>query len=152
MRIIDADALKKTFCAECNHTISCEDCDIDFHFEHLAPTVDAEPVRHGHWIEPESFTVSCICSVCGFKFNKYEDDICGYPYCANCGAKMDEEVDNAEDFESIDKRFEALERKLDTLTQVEDHKHEAIEERFDTIEETLGGLILKMWREEQNNE
>ena len=39
MRIIDADALKETFCAECNHTISCEDCDIDFHFEHLAPTV-----------------------------------------------------------------------------------------------------------------
>lgn len=47
-RLIDADALKKTFCAECDHTISCEDCDIDFHFEHLAPTVEAIPIE---WLE-----------------------------------------------------------------------------------------------------
>lgn len=44
-RLIDAEALKKTFCAECNHTILCEDCDIDFHFEHLAPTVEAIPIE-----------------------------------------------------------------------------------------------------------
>lgn len=47
-RLIDAEALKKTFCAECNHTILCEDCDIDFHFERLAPTVDAIPIE---WME-----------------------------------------------------------------------------------------------------
>lgn len=46
MRLTDADALKQTFCAECDHSIKCEDCDIDYHFEHLAPTVDAvEAVR-----------------------------------------------------------------------------------------------------------
>lgn len=50
-RLIDAEALKKTFCAECNHTISCEDCDIDFHFEHLAPTVDAIPIA---WLEEQA--------------------------------------------------------------------------------------------------
>lgn len=44
MRLIDADALKQTFCAECNHSIKCEDCDIDYHFEYLAPTVDAVEV------------------------------------------------------------------------------------------------------------
>lgn len=44
MRLIDADALKQTFCAECDHSIKCEDCDIDYHFEHLAPTIDAVEV------------------------------------------------------------------------------------------------------------
>lgn len=37
--LVDADALKATFCAECNHTITCEDCDIDYHFGRLAPTI-----------------------------------------------------------------------------------------------------------------
>ena len=37
--LVDADELKATFCAECNHTITCEDCDIDYHFGRLAPTI-----------------------------------------------------------------------------------------------------------------
>lgn len=49
-RLIDAEALKKTFCAECDHTISCEDCDIDFHFSRLAPAVEAIPIE---WLERE---------------------------------------------------------------------------------------------------
>lgn len=43
-KLVDADALKQTFCAECDHSIKCDDCDIDYHFEHLAPTVDAVEV------------------------------------------------------------------------------------------------------------
>lgn len=43
MKLIDADAMKQTFCAECNHSIKCDDCDIDYHFTH-APTVDAVEV------------------------------------------------------------------------------------------------------------
>ena len=59
-----------------------------------APTIDAEPARHGKWLHPEEddedyHTVSCSCSVCGWKFNLYEDDIDGAPYCAVCGAKME---------------------------------------------------------------
>ena len=59
-----------------------------------APAIDAEPVRHGKWLHPEEededyHTVSCSCSVCGWKFNLYEDDIDGAPYCAVCGAKME---------------------------------------------------------------
>lgn len=38
-RLVDADELKATFCAECNHTITCEDCDIDYHIGRLAPTI-----------------------------------------------------------------------------------------------------------------
>ena len=85
MRLIDADALKQTFCAECNHSIKCNDCDIDYHFNH-APTV--EP-KHGHWkswYHGEWFSYSC--------------DQCGYGgvlektrYCPYCGAKMDEVTD-----------------------------------------------------------
>ena len=38
-RLVDADELKATFCAECNHTITCEDCDLDYHIGRLAPTI-----------------------------------------------------------------------------------------------------------------
>ena len=54
-----------------------------------APTVDAEPVRHGHWIDPEDPT--CYkCSVCG----KYATQEYGlnapifWHYCPNCGSRM----------------------------------------------------------------
>lgn len=54
------------------------------------PTVDAEPVRHGHWIKPtvidgRAFNIP-HCSVCN-------EVPCGVDehtkYCPNCGAKMD---------------------------------------------------------------
>ena len=47
-RLVDADALKATFCAECNHTITCEDCDIDYHIERLAPTIIEVEEGEGH--------------------------------------------------------------------------------------------------------
>ena len=65
----------------------------------LAPTVDAAPVVHGHWIAD---TVEAFCPLTG---NPYPLDVlqcsaCGgycdvseaRNYCPNCGAKMDEEV------------------------------------------------------------
>ena len=48
------------------------------------PTVDAETVRHGHWIWCGSYYT---CSVCGEE--QYGVDTGRY-YCQNCGAKMDE--------------------------------------------------------------
>lgn len=56
---------------------------------HLAPTVDAEPVRHGEWIKMV-FTDSgkhagYKCSVCGLGAAKK------FAYC-HCGAKMDAEA------------------------------------------------------------
>lgn len=53
-----------------------------------APTVDAEPVRHGHWIEARYPLFTC--SECGAT---YQDTGYGYNYCPNCGAKMDEVED-----------------------------------------------------------
>lgn len=58
------------------------------------PTVDAEPVRHGKWINREyglkrdgrhyPFWERYECSVCGAKADESD-------YCPNCGAKMDAE-------------------------------------------------------------
>ena len=96
MRLIDADNLTE----QCD--IMADKCDgigegVWHQFKttvEWSPTIDAEPVRHGKWLHPEEddedyHTVSCSCSVCGWKFNLYEDDIDGAPYCAVCGAKME---------------------------------------------------------------
>lgn len=55
------------------------------------PTVDAEPVRHGHWINhyddlfPEESTQEC--SVC---HAEQMGTMLNDNYCPNCGARMDE--------------------------------------------------------------
>lgn len=58
-----------------------------------APTVDAEPVRHGRWIEGNNFHwYYNSCSCCGYtrttdiKSNGWNQ----WKYCPMCGAKMDE--------------------------------------------------------------
>lgn len=94
MRLIDADALKR----ECEKLPRVLD-DEFIHFVKVkditktinnAPTIEAEPVRHGEWIEPEEYTghTEWHCSYCG----DVVYTICGYPsadYCPNCGAKME---------------------------------------------------------------
>ena len=55
-----------------------------------SPTVDAEPVMHGHWQKRRNpmlyqvFPYVAVCSRCGTAFE------IGTPYCGECGAKMDE--------------------------------------------------------------
>ena len=59
------------------------------------PAIDAEPVRHGRWIDHGDYITTAygsldlkICSICNA-----EVTLDGYDYyCANCGAKMDAEV------------------------------------------------------------
>ena len=62
-----------------------------------APTVDAEPMRHGKWLfsDYDYFT----CSVCGGQYFTGADSTkdakamlennAYYPYCPHCGARMD---------------------------------------------------------------
>lgn len=56
-----------------------------------APTVDAEQIRHGHWIYKDYCV--WICSRCrenptrGLGFVQAEEHL--YEYCPHCGAKMD---------------------------------------------------------------
>lgn len=88
MRLIDADALFKAF----ENAAWYNNADRDDVAEELllnAPTIDVEPVRHGHWIafnvintKDCSSKIRYMCSKCG----RYEDE--QEPYC-NCGAKMD---------------------------------------------------------------
>lgn len=62
------------------------------------PTVEAEPVRHGHWIEyPLSLVFEkayskdhIVCSCCEEAFNVFDNDTERFDYCPHCGAKMDE--------------------------------------------------------------
>jgi DNA-directed RNA polymerase subunit RPC12/RpoP len=57
------------------------------------PTIEAEPVKHGRWIEQEAPNMDTYydCSACGESFCFIEgspkDNL--YTYCPNCGAKMD---------------------------------------------------------------
>jgi len=53
----------------------------------LLPTVDAAPVRHGHWKEDPSGYGFWICSHCGFVSEASGADIL-YRYCPHCGARM----------------------------------------------------------------
>ena len=62
-----------------------------------APTVDAVPVRHGHYVgEGDGYANGELvydvwkCSECGCVFeDEYEKPT--YNYCPNCGARMDAE-------------------------------------------------------------
>ena len=50
-----------------------------------APTIDAEPMRHGKWIEYPIADGMNQCSVCGvLRFGESN-------YCSNCGCRMDAE-------------------------------------------------------------
>lgn len=51
------------------------------------PTVDAEPIRHGHWNKMDNVWE---CSECGetISLRRYEENRMNY--CPNCGTKMDE--------------------------------------------------------------
>lgn len=80
MRMIDANVLREEILTENydNDTINNFLDLVD-----LSPTIDAEPVVHGRWIQKE---FDCVCSNCG-SFN----GAFGMKYCSDCGAKMDEE-------------------------------------------------------------
>lgn len=84
-RYIDAEVALQSFCAECNHTIKCEDCDIKYHLLEFVPTVE----KRGRWrkinmIDAHGNYAVVQCTACKALY--------GLPtfYCPNCGAKMDE--------------------------------------------------------------
>lgn len=124
MRPIDADALERDyreqFEAVWRHTREVVKPS-DFYIERMAayekeivrmdmeafckflqgrPTVDAEPVRHGRWIdeiEPNAVTASgrevhvFRCTACDFTWANKTAVLHYFNYCPNCGAKMDAE-------------------------------------------------------------
>lgn len=97
MRLIDADELRE-FLVRAGRFLKIQDDKrtaahaVGKIIEHIdnMPTIDAEPVRHGHW---KIFIPSVIgdrrkfynCSVCNYEVQGKKPN-----YCPNCGAKMDE--------------------------------------------------------------
>ena len=89
-RLIDADALERDIRKDAYCLYEADDA---IAFVRDAPTIDAEPVRHGHWIyHPMSRMTEC--SFCHRWFHDvfYADN--AYRFCRSCGAKMDEEASN----------------------------------------------------------
>ena len=89
-RLIDADKLRKEVLdlPNCYNGFSDSyDKAMIIDLVDEQPTVDAEPVRHGHWIITGFMAVKC--SICGATQYELEDS----NYCPNCGAKMDEVED-----------------------------------------------------------
>jgi len=90
VRLIDANALRKDI-----HTSYSDDLGILEHIDN-APTVDAQPVKHGRWIEVRRHMDAdgCIvtdykCSECGFMLRDTNpDDRDSEFYCYHCGADM----------------------------------------------------------------
>lgn len=94
MKLIDADALL-------NREVYYDraECLVLRYEIEKAPTIEAEPVRHGRWIEAVRWIRTdghkkslrwMRCSACGFRAKpKFAKN-----YCPNCGTKMDKENDN----------------------------------------------------------
>lgn len=80
MRLIDAEKLWLT-------TEYTEDGKVHKYYEQFevddAPTIDAEPVRHGKWMHTGFMEVKC--NNCLNVFHELEDT----NYCPHCGYKMD---------------------------------------------------------------
>lgn len=112
MRLIDADALLKA--SRIGKVLYFNDTATDGYTDVLlaleverATTIEAEPVKHGMWINRRSpsGTPLCECSVCGDSAIS-QNDSWGYPldyyttdFCPNCGAKMDGVTDNSKEDE-----------------------------------------------------
>jgi hypothetical protein len=82
MRLIDADQLKASIEKKDRYNLGGEKRIIVCGMLDDAPTIEAEPVKHGRWL-PHKITASSKCSLCRRVF---ADET---PYCPNCGAKMD---------------------------------------------------------------
>jgi len=88
-RYIDADALLKAIIGYPYGYRGMIESEIE-----NQPTVDAEPIRHGKWIDegqPDDFFPhhAWRCSECGEQVLEIGEP--WYKFCPACGARMDEE-------------------------------------------------------------
>lgn len=81
-RLIDADELGFELKISPNGYLYVTDDDII-----NAPTIDAKPVRHGHW-EWNGHCYDYECSCCHRGQDNKSD------YCPDCGARMDEQEES----------------------------------------------------------
>ena len=91
MRLIDADALREYHCEGCSVEVikSCKTDPIcaTLIWVDEAPTIEAEPVKHGKW-KRSGALLECQC--CGEIYSQLGGNAGkAWNYCPNCGAKMD---------------------------------------------------------------
>lgn len=90
--------IKRVYCADCNNYngIRCRACNFSDSIDIIedASTVDAEPVRHGKWIETYAYGAwHYDCPFCDDGYATKEREKKPANFCSNCGAKMDKEED-----------------------------------------------------------
>lgn len=99
MRLIDADALVVNIALYMTENAYINDTALDVlkmvaKWTNEAPTIEAEPVRHGYWdasgkyIFPDG-SLAVRCSECGCDLEEHEYKEYWWHYCPVCGAKMD---------------------------------------------------------------
>lgn len=101
MRLIYADALKHSIAGNIPLMPT-----VRIAIEHIIddmPTIEAEPVKHGRWIDGKVRHIKNgelrnmrECSECGalyFVYDEYNSKEDKPKYCPNCGAIMDKEAD-----------------------------------------------------------
>ena len=91
MRLIDADALVEKAYWHGEHpdvgNPFAEGVDaVDMSDIDNAPTIEAEPVRHGYWMCVDYYDIGDVCSECDWDSGMVNPTL---RYCPNCGAKMD---------------------------------------------------------------
>ena len=97
MRLIDAEAFLKTEIDRCGSAPLVGTCTSDNEYLSYrlkkAPTIEAKPVVHGRW-EEASDGDGIVCPFCRTDFCTIIYDTKYFNYCPNCGAKMDETVED----------------------------------------------------------
>ena len=95
-RLIDADEFRKFLISTKAHGSGYHHTSDILSALDKCPTVDAEPVKHGHWIarRDEDCSPYWQCSNCEREFS---ENTYYYERCPHCGAIMDEEAEHETD-------------------------------------------------------
>lgn len=95
-RLIDANELKQAALG-LGEDVVCDGCTCEFlNLIDAQPTIEAEPVRHGHWEIKKVWSPAFppierpFCSLCGGRGSTSAL----YGYCPYCGSRMDEVIDD----------------------------------------------------------
>lgn len=88
-RLIDADAMRQDW-LENGQNEYIYDTNAVLDSIDAQPTIEAEPVRHGRWLDNEFYM---FCSVCGMQWYYCDNETQDFKFCPHCGCKMDGDDD-----------------------------------------------------------
>lgn len=82
------------------NSMACEAINLADKYKWHAPTIEAEPIRHGHWVNYQGHPIivdnqgyvrgeQAFCSACGEYLNGSDEYSVKGRYCPSCGAKME---------------------------------------------------------------